>query len=240
MIRSCSGTNGVRAFLLSGVVPALLLYPGCKKQDSNNQALVVELAASALNSMAERAAPQEKRVRAQTALSKLQNAVVDPEPLLISAVIGFPEPNRPVLSVVCFDEDRDIRGLRIKEQYSNPNGMPITLEEDYPVFVNALKPFILECVTYPVQIRDKQQRKDKYLWLEHVNRNLDGLIREYVDKRQHDANGASPIEVTEAMQPSIYVSIPDSNRVYVSIAAYDRAGHESMSIALFATPLSVR
>lgn len=36
--------------------------------------------------------------------------------------------------------------------------------------------------------------------------------------------------------PPIYISVPDPNRVKVLISIYDRAGNESESVELLATP----
>ena len=104
------------------------------------------------------------------------------------------------------------------------------------MFVNTLKPFISEHISYPIQIRDKHQRKNVCLWLEYANWNLDGLIREYVDKWQHDGRDTSPREVPRKETPPIYISVPDPNRMHVFMSVYDRAGHESESIKLLATP----
>jgi hypothetical protein len=224
------------ASCLLGATAILITPGGWPGKDGDGQELVFDLAVDDLTDMARGADVLDMGKRAKVALAKLKNGVPDPEPILISSVIGRPEGMGPLLNVVCFDEERDLRGLRVKEQYVDPNGKTTTLEEDYPVFVNALRPFILECVAYPIHIRDKGQRKDKCLWLEYANWNLDGLIRLYVDERQDNGKEPSPREVPKVETPPIYISVPDPNRVQVLMSAYDRAGHESESIQLLAPP----
>lgn len=238
MIRFQLGTKGVVTFILLSAMAISITLSGCKREKGDYQKLVFDLAASSLTDMAEKHMASDLGRRAKAALSKLKNGILDTEPILILAIIGFPEPNVPALNVIYFDEDRDIRGLRIKEEYIDPNGTTTTLEEDYPVFVNALDTLISEHVMFLIQIRDKHQRKDRCLWLEYANRNLDALIRKYLDKRQHDWGDTITRGVPwkEKDMSPVYISVPDPNRVQVFISIYDRAGNESESIKLLATP----
>ncbi len=237
MIRFRAVVKSIVAFCMSGAVLMVITVAGCKTEDDREEEVVYELAVTALTDFAESKFPGCQR-RSRAALSKLKNDVLDAEPILIRALIGLggPNANEPVFGLTCFDEDKDIRGFRIKEHYVDPNGAATTLEEDYPVFVGSLTRFIVENLVYPIQIRGKHQRKDKYLWLEYVNWNLEGLIHEYVDKRPRDHKDASVQGVPEKQMPPIYISIPDPNRVQVLVSVYDRAGHESESVKLFKSP----
>jgi hypothetical protein len=217
----------------------VITLSGCKKQnDDRKEELMFNLTVSDLTSSAEKLQGSDLGRRCQVALSKLKNGVLDTEPILFKASVGLVEPNdEPALFVFTLDEDRDIRGLRIKEQYIDPNGTITTLEEDYPVFVNSLTSVISGHIRFPIQIRDKHQRKDRCLWLEYANRNLDALIRKYLDKRPQDSGDTFTRGVLwkEKEMPPIYISVPDPNRVQVFISIYDRAGNESESIKLLAT-----
>jgi len=236
MIRFRPANRSAFAFFLSASAAAAVALGGCRGQNGDYQELVFDLAVIGLTNTAKRSEESDLGRRAEAALLKLKNGVLDIRPILIAAGIGFSESNlTPLLGITSFDEDRDLRGLRIKEKYVGPNATT-TLEEDYPVFVNALKPFILETKIYPIQIRDRHQCKDICLWSEYVNWNLDELIREYVDKREHDDKRPARLDLPWKETPPIYMSVLDPNRVHVFVSVYDRAGNESNSIKLFTKP----
>jgi len=238
MNRFQSGIKGALALFISGAVTIMITLDGCKRQKGDHQKFVFDLAVTSLTNMADKNMAPDLGKRAKAALSKLKNGVLDTEPNLILAIIGFPKPSEPALNIIYFDEDRDIRGLRVKEQYIDPNGMTTTIEEDYPLFVNALDTLISEHTMFPIRIRDKNQRKDRCLWLEYANLNLDELIRKYLDKKQHvgDDTFTRGVLWKEKEMPPVYISVPDPNKVQVFISIYDRAGNESESIKLLATP----
>lgn len=239
MIRFQLGIKVVVIFIFLSATAILITLMRCNKQKGDYQKFVFDLAVSGLTSMSEKREGSDLGRRAKVALSKLKNGVLDIEPMLLQASVGLVEPNDdPALFVINFDEDRDIRGLRIKEQYIDPNGTTTTLEEDYPVFVNRLTSVISEHIRFPIRIRDKHQRKDRCLWLEYANRNLDALIRKYLDKRQHDSGDTFTRGVLwkEKEMPPVYISVPDPDKVQVFMSIYDRAGNESESIKLLATP----
>lgn len=239
MIRFRLVINSVLFLFLFTATTVVTTLNGCKKQnDDRKEELMFNLTVSDLTSSAEKLQGSDLGRRCQVALSKLKNGDLDTEPILLQASVGLVEPNdEPALFVFTFDEDRDIRGLRIKEQYIDPNGTLTTLEEDYPVFVNSLTSVISEHIRFPIQIRDKYQRKDKCLWLEYANRNLDALIRKYLDERQQDCGDTFTRKVLwkEKEMPPVYISVPDPNRVEVFISIYDRAGNESESIKVLAS-----
>jgi hypothetical protein len=220
----------------------LTAFSGCKRQKYDRQKFIFDLALSSLTDTVNKQKSSDTSdigKRAKDALSKLKNGVLDTDPIILHASIGLVEPNdEPSLFLLYFDEDSDLRGLCIKEEYFDPNGMKRALEEDYPIFVNALDTLIYENIRFPVVVRDKYQRKDEFLWLEYVKRNLDALIRKYIDNQQHDSKDTFTRGVPwgEEEMPPIYISVPDPNRVKVLVSIYDRAGNESDSVELLATP----
>ena len=222
--------NQIIFFSVSTII--LIMLFGCKKQKVDLQEMVEHSTHDLLISMTKKR-PSDIGKRAKTALAKLENVNLDTKPILLLAIIDLADPNsQPRLSIVFFDESEDLRGLRIKERYIDSNGSITTLEEDYPVFVNTLKTTFAVSTHFHIHFRNKHQRKDKYLWLDYVNRNLDELIRLNIDERQRDSSDTSLQGVPFEKTPPIYISIPDPNRVQVEISAYDRAGNESDSIEL--------
>jgi len=234
MTRVQSVIINVRILFLSIATTILVILVGCKKENVDLEELMDLGAHELLTSAAKKTAwPSDMRSRAKAALAKLDNGILDTEPILLRAIIDAVEPkNETALFIIFFDENKDLRGLRIKECYIDPNGSITTLEEDYPVFVNTLSTIIAANIRFPIHIRDKDQRKNKYAWLEYANRNLDELIRLNIDKRQRDSSDNRPQDITFEKTPPIYISVPDPNRVNVEISIYDREGNESDSIEL--------
>lgn len=225
--------------LISSAATLMFIFDGCKRQKEDKRKFIFDHAVSSLTDTVNTHKSSDFAKRAKVALSKLKNGVLDTKPIILHASLEWIEPNDdPGLFLTYFDEDSDLRGLRIKEQYVDPNGMTKILEEDYPLFVNALDGLIWESARFPVQFRDKNQRKDKLLWLECVNKNLDGLIRKYIDKKQQDDPASFVRKVTwkEEDMPPVYVSVPDPNVLNVFISIYDRSGNESERVELLAIP----
>ena len=214
----------------------IITLGGCKKEKVDLKELMDIGARDLLVSASKKTSwPSDVRSRAKSALGKLDNGILDTEPILVQALIEVIEPNnKPALFVIFFDENKDLRGFRIKERYTNSDRSTTTLDEDYPVFVNTLDTIIAAYVRFPIHIRDKNQRKDKFAWLEYANRNLDELIRLNIDERHRDSSGNRPQGIPFEKTPPIYISVPDPNRVKVEISIYDRAGNESDSIELLA------
>jgi hypothetical protein len=176
--------------------------------------------------------------RAQAARLKLQNGVLDREPILIGVDLFVSDGNQPTLLPICFDEDEDLRGLRITEEHTDSNGTKVVLEEDYPVYVAWARTPILDSVAFSVDLRGDGRRKDDGLWTNYVIGRLDAVVRKAVDVRPADYRTLKmpADEATGEAMPPICVSIPEPNRVRVLVSAYDRAGNESESIDLYVAP----
>ena len=180
--------------------------------------------------------------RAKAARLKLQNRVLDEEPILIFVLLLLPDSNQPTLLSTCLDEDEDLRGLRITEEHMDSNGTKVVLEEDYPVYVAWARTPILDTAAFSVDLRGDGQRKNERLWTEYMVGGLDDVVRKAVDVRPADymALKRRPDEATGKAVPPICVSIPEPNRVRVLVSAYDRAGNESESIELYVAPWELR
>jgi hypothetical protein len=158
--------------------------------------------------------------RYELALSKWQNHTVDPEPILINAGLGKPRVLPVFVGLITFDEDKDVVGLGIKEEYAEVNGIKTTLTEEYPAFVHRMQPDALCFRFFPVQIRDSDQRKNTQRW------------EEYVKGEGIDVNDVRVLKRWRETLPPVWVSIPKSNTVNVYVYIYDQAGHKSNPIKL--------
>ncbi len=168
---------------------------------------------------------QERRYRRKIALSRLQNGIVDPRPFLIDAQLVLREPSEEAgLIIWTFDRDQDLRGLRITELHSAPDGTTTTLEEDYPIHAASVVGPIVESLLYPVELRTQGQRKDEAAWRDYMIWAFDEIICRFVDKRE--------TESPDMPLPPIYVSVPKANEVRVFAKLYDRAGNESESLEI--------
>jgi hypothetical protein len=236
MARVRSVIINARILFLSIATIILIILVGCKKENVDLEEVMDHSARDLLTSAAKKTAwPSDVRSRAKSALEKLDNGILDTEPILVQAIIDVVEPNNePALFIIFFDENKDLRGLRIKERYTNSDRSTTTIEEDYPVFVNTLDTIVAAYVRFPIHIRDKDQRKDKCAWLEYANRNLDELIHLNIDERHRDSSDTRPQGIPFEKTPPIYISVPDPNRVDVEASIYDREGNESDSIDLIA------
>jgi len=83
--------------------------------------------------------------RVELAMSKWQNRTLDPEPILITAGINKPTGYEDMyIGMFTFDEDVDVLGLGINEEYTDVNGIKTTVTEEYPVFVHRMKPEVVD------------------------------------------------------------------------------------------------
>jgi len=176
------------------------------------------------------------RQRAQLAMSKWQDGVTDPEPFLIDVAMmtaSVEEGERMLLMLVIYDEDADHIGCVVEEEYVDSNGVTTTLEEKYPVFTHLSDWAVVEFKFFPVLVRDENQRKPEEQWQKYVSTSLQQLRKEYKKrlKKTYCSWGDT--------LPPVWVSIPESNKVYVRLGAYDRAGHQSEQINLVYEPRKV-
>jgi len=196
----------VQTFLV--VVIFLLVIPGCRRDP-----LV-----DALERHKEEAKAKgfrEVEEHCELALSRLRNRVLDPEPILVMALLGRVTGSGRYLYLETFDEDRDIVGLGIREEYNDANGLKTLLTEEYPVFVHRMSSELLLSRLCPVKIRDGDQRKDEQRW------------DEYVKGEGIDVNSPRAIERWTETLPPVWISIPEPNKVDVYVYVYDRAGRKS-------------
>lgn len=205
----------IRAFLV--VIILLPVIPGCK-----GDPLVVWL--EDLNETAKASNRGDVAQRCELCLSKWQNRTLDPEPILVRVVFGWVTGSGMHLLLDAYDEDKDVVGFGIREEYTNANGLKTVLTEEYPAFVHRVGAEVLPPRLCPVQIRDGEQRKDAQRW------------GEYVKGEGIDVNSLRAIERWTETLPPVWISNPEPNKVDVYVYVYDRAGHKSEPLRLAALP----
>src|SRR3990172_5041161 len=93
------------SIVLFSIIATLACRPGSTAQEDPNADVVAGLT----NFRAPDSAAEQ---RAQLALSKWQNGVIDREPILLAAVLGKAQGARvPDMVVFAYDEDKDLLGL---------------------------------------------------------------------------------------------------------------------------------
>jgi len=203
--------NGVSSFLLLTALAVAIELGGCKTQVPDVYDWKSEhIFTRAIRETAEMDdLPSDVRKRTQAALRRLENEVLDPEPILVRAWVSNLDDDACFLEFIVLDEDKDLLGLHIREQYTDVNGTVATFEEVYPVYVGfPFAPF-LSWNSELVRIRNSNQRKDEKLWQEYVNEVAKG-------KR--------------TSMPDVWISIPEDNTTRVFMSVYDRAGNKSESV----------
>jgi hypothetical protein len=125
-----------------------------------------------------------------------------------------------VLDPVGLDQDEDRVGLRIKEEYIDPNNRTASLIEDYPVYADSPGEPFIEGRMIGVGIRKNGQRKDARQWEAYLIESIDWMVYRYVQGHK----GTYPHQLRT---PPIWISAPEPTKVRVSVSLYDRQGHES-------------
>lgn len=232
------GIARLPAWLLFLAVLMVAVSLGCRPgKDSRERKLKLE-ADQARSTLEDRV--KEKRDphgRAKIALTKLNDSVRVDGPFLISVNLGCRDDNEPVLFFACLDEGRNLRGICVREERTDPNGRTMALEERYPVYVAWPETNILANHTFSVAIRNGGQRKDEAAWNDYVISVQEDVIHKFVyDGPVDETIKVPPNEALERTRPPIWISLPEPNRVRVSLSIYDREGRESDSVDVAVSP----
>jgi len=162
--------------------------------------------------------------RAELALSKWQNSRLDSEPILLTGELGETTGKETKhLSFFAFDEDKDIVGIGIIEEYVDASGLSTTLTEEYETTGKGPYPpdEAVQAFSFVVQIRDAGQRKDVKKWNEYLSAK---------SGRSNTERDMAPTGETLPAMPTIWISIPEPNQVDIHIYIYDKQGHKSETI----------
>jgi len=163
--------------------------------------------------------PPEVRNRADFAVSQWENGVLDPQPIIIYASLTKAEGYDEIHFLLgIFDEDKDILGLGISEQYAHSNDQQQEIVETYAVFAHARFVDVMDLYRIPFKVRENADTKNDQLWQEYVDSDYEQLLQE--------RNG------WRASIPPVYISIPHPQDVRVSVWVYDKAGNKSDLVEL--------
>lgn len=148
-------------------------------------------------------------------ISQFENQKINPEPVIvIAALIGTEEINPKGLNIFCYDEDKDVIGIGIKEKYTDSNGIVTNLIEEYPVAYFRKYPTNIPALAVPIDIRNSNQRKSEKDW------------KDYIDSQNIVADNRQDWYST---LPIVWISMPEPNKTEVEVYVYDRGGHKSNS-----------
>ena len=186
--------------------------------------------------------PPEAKERARLAMSRYESGRKDPEPILIAAALSRAVGSDQVhLGLTVFDAQQDLRGVVILEESHNPTGAPTALQEDYPFYHHFTLPGMVNFHLIPVSFRDSGQRKDEQRWADYLAKDFDASLKDAIDSGEivvdppssppsspsWDTVWVAKCQFWEKTLPRVWVSVPEPNRVDVSVYVYDKAGHKS-------------
>lgn len=162
----------------------------------------------------------ETEQRTRLALSRWQNGVIDHEPILLYASASrSSRAYSATLSLMAYDEDKDLLGIVVEEEPSDANGAP--LSEYYPVYAHLRQLDTADTRSIGIHLRGKGDRKDEARWEEYVRSKeieetaLKRNARYYMDS-----------------MPPVYITVPEPNGVAVWIRLYDGAGNQSARVRI--------
>jgi len=205
---------------------------GCGRKKTNSDPI--------LNSLQEILHRSGNRVevqqRARLAISKWQNGVADPEPILIDMALTksrVEDGERMFIMLVTFDEDADLIGFVIEEEHVDSNGIRTTILEKYPVFTHLDNSGVVRFIFVPVLVRDENQRKPEDQWQKYVSTPRQQLREEYMRRLK------KKYWSWRDTLPPVCISVPEPNKLDVRLCVYDRTGHLSEQVSLVHEPRKV-
>lgn len=159
--------------------------------------------------------------RIASALSMQQNNIADSEPVLIVAglVPRGKENGKAFLRMAIYDENEDVLGFTLHEEWNAADGRRESVSEEYPVFAHTQLSGTLCYPRVAVKLRNSEQLKDDERWRVYIEEG--GSSEDLLQGAAHRS------EI-----PPVYVSAPEPNEVVISLYVYDRAGHKSDPVRL--------
>ena len=220
------------SLLLRTSIVLLLMLIGCEKKPDKQEEF--DSVSYVLNERLKHpSSPIVVRQRAELAMSKWKNGIVDSKPILIEAYMLKAEGIEQIdLALTILDEDRDVIGFAIKEKPFSSNATPMILVEEYPAYIHCLPFTICDIHLVPIHIRVAHQQKDVKLWDKYLGIDYEGLFKEYERKHTLSDDIVYPEVFWEETFPPVWVSLPVPNKIDVSIWVYDKDGNKSEPVKL--------
>ena len=185
--------------------------------------------------------PADAKERIQEAMTKYQNGVRDPEPLLIVAGLSGMESDGYYIHVWTYDEDEDVLGCIVREEPLRADDGQRMLEEYYPTFIRGPIVGIAGGSSFPGHIRKGHERKDVKAWADYPDTDFERLEKELFaaapkpppsDNPFEDPRREHRFQFWEDTLPPVWISIPEPNHVKVWVSVYDKAGRKSNEVEL--------
>jgi len=242
MSHICSEKHKCIYILLFVYAITFLLVTGCERKPKK-----IDVNMDILERWSRRPWPDDDKERLSSAINKYNNKIVDPVPILIRAGLGKQiEPDKCTLGLGILDEDKDLLGFVIREESKDPNDTVTTLEEDYPVFAHHPGFIAANMYGFDISVRKGEQKKDEKAWDDH-------LKMDFVAQVNHLKPPSSSVDwnsvdwmsdnidtktyrivykLWKSSLPTIFISIPSSDKLKVWIYVYDKAGNKSNTTEL--------
>jgi len=188
----------------------------------------------------------DAKERIQYAIDTYKNKAMDRTPILVYAGLDKPVGSGEIMILLfVLDEDNDLLGFTVNEVSQDPNGTPVALEEDYPIFAHCPAVGVVNGYGFSISARNDEQRKDERLWADHVG-NFDAMVKKQIGPEPPEPSSESSVdwfreynnyvarrfELWKSSVPPIYISIPDSDKINVKIHVYDKADNISNTVEL--------
>jgi len=220
------------------LIIALLVVTGCKKVPK-----LSDLYMDTLEKWSSRELGPETRKNLSHAIKTYKNKMMDPTPILIEAgltqAIGD---EQIILFSRILDEDEDILGFVIKEESQDQNGVVTTLEEDYPAFIHDPRIGVANTYAFDISTRKGEHRKNIKDWEDHLAMDFDSQVKQQIGPPPPDSSedwyhkyeqySTRVFKLWKSSLPTIYISIPDHDKINVRIYVYDKAGNKSNTAEL--------
>ena len=236
MSHICSEKHKCIYILLFVYAITFLLVTGCERKPKLGD---IDVNMDLLEKWSRKPWPDDKE-RINYAINKYENKMMDPVPILIKAVLSNQiEPDEYRLYIAILDEDEDILGFVIREESKDPNGTITTLEEDYPVFAHFPNFAAADMFGFDILVRKGEQKKDKKAWDDFFVIDFDAQVSQLKlpasieNWLEFEMDKSDRIlKLWRSLKPTIFISMPDSDKLNVSIFVYDKDGNESETIEL--------
>jgi len=222
-------TNKYIFFVITVIVAIAMHIAGCRKKSGLDEDPVVYAIRKSVKSPR---FPQIVRDRADLAVSKWRNGVLDEKPILINACLNRYEPNpipESMALTVYSEQKKKIIGFGIKEEHIKENGQRDIIEEKYPAFIHRPLDEIANVWAVQIDIRTSDERKDEEIWEKFIESNE---IADEYKKYDELVNSRKLRAILPVSFPIVWVSIPEPNEVNVLIWVYDKDGNESEPVEL--------
>lgn len=228
-----------RYALLLPVISTVILFLGCSHwrttiYDSHKESALT-------NILREMNTKGNNAKGINLALTQVENDTIGPQPIILRAQLEHR--GNSIMWISCYDADRDVQGIILREVYSHLTGNISSKEERYPIFVDSIVPLPVARRRIPVDIRSEGYEYDEVGWLRFANKCLNEHRSELLkggEKAVKSAYlGSLPLGRKPKLPP-ICCSLPDLNKTRVFILAYDRKGHVSDPVEISVIKRGVR